>query len=162
MFVYVDDVLLIGEDVIEINTVKDYLHHAFTIKDIGEALYFLGVKIARTENGLFLSQHKYIIDILRDATMLEEFSMSKGLKLDDQSGPLLPDPEKYRRILGCLLYLNLTRPYISFSVHQVSLFLQQPTTTLGCTYDTITLLKGNPSQGSLIFFQITAHPSSLL
>lgn len=55
LLVYVNDVLLTKEDTTEINVVKDYLHHAFIIKDIGEARYFLGVEIIRIENALFVT-----------------------------------------------------------------------------------------------------------
>lgn len=57
---YIDDILLIGPSLKHITEVKDYLHSLFTIKDIGEAKYFLGVEIAETPQGIFLAQTKYI------------------------------------------------------------------------------------------------------
>ncbi|XP_058004035.1 uncharacterized mitochondrial protein AtMg00810-like [Hevea brasiliensis] len=154
LLVYVDDVLVTGVDENNIIDVKRYLHTSFTIKDMGHAHYFLGVEIARSSDGLFLSQRKYILDILHDAGMLnakiKEFPMSKSLKLDD-TGPLIADPEKYRRIVGRLLYLNLTRPDISFSVQHLSQFLHQPRQQhWDALMALLRYLKGTPAKG--LFF----------
>ncbi|XP_057989143.1 uncharacterized mitochondrial protein AtMg00810-like [Hevea brasiliensis] len=119
-----------GVDESSILTVKQFLHDSFTIKDLGYAKYFLGVEIARSTSGLFFNQRKYILDIITDAGLLnckpKEFPMSKNLKLDDETSELLSDPEIYRRFVGRLLYLNLTRPDISYAVQHLSQFLQHP------------------------------------
>lgn len=52
--------------------------------------------------------------------------MIKNLKLDDETGPIFNDPEKYRRLVGRLLYLNLTQLDIIHVVQVLSQFLQQP------------------------------------
>lgn len=49
-----------------ITEVKQYLHSLFTIKDLGIAKYLLGVEVLQKEDGMFLSQSKYINDILKD------------------------------------------------------------------------------------------------
>ena len=106
------------------------LHNTFTIKDLGLARYFLGIEIARSSTGTFLNQRKYIPDILADAGLTAakpaKFPMAKGLKLSVDTGVLLEDPESYRRIVGRLLYLTLTQPYISYAVQHLSQFLQAP------------------------------------
>jgi len=51
-----------------------------------------------------------------------------NLKLSIDQGPLLPDPERYRRLIGGLLYLNLSRPNVSYAIQHLSLFLTQPRT----------------------------------
>ena len=85
------------------------LHTAFTIKDPGLACYFLGIEIARSSQGTFLNQRKYILDILKDAGMTgakpTSFPLPKGLYLSLDSGDLLIDPSPYRRLIGRLLYL---------------------------------------------------------
>ncbi|CAH9127826.1 unnamed protein product [Cuscuta epithymum] len=55
-----------------------------------------------------------------------EFPLPRGLKLSIDQGDLLDQPEVYRRIIGRLLYLNVTRPDISYSVQHLSQFLSQP------------------------------------
>lgn len=70
LLVYVDDVIIAGNNRKEIQKVKDYLHSVFSIKDLGATKYFLGVEINRTKSGTFLSQRKYILDILNDLSLI--------------------------------------------------------------------------------------------
>lgn len=62
--IYVDDVLLIGNDNEKLLDVKDYLHTQFSIKDLETLKYFLGIKVARSPEGFVISQRKYTIGIL--------------------------------------------------------------------------------------------------
>ncbi|KAL0427621.1 UNVERIFIED_CONTAM: Retrovirus-related Pol polyprotein from transposon RE2 [Sesamum latifolium] len=111
-------------------TVKDYLHNLFTIKDLGNARYFLGLEIACNSEGIYVAQHKYIQDIIRNIGLMNAKTTSTlfflGLKLTENCGGLLVDPERYRRLVGRLFYLGYTRPDISLSVQQLSHFLQRP------------------------------------
>ncbi|KAL9245201.1 hypothetical protein vseg_018879 [Gypsophila vaccaria] len=128
--VYVDDVLLTGNIDSEIAEIKQGLHTAFTIKDLGHIRYFLGLEVARNDSGILVNQRKYVLDILTDLNMVNcstvSFPMVKGLKLSPDQGDLLPDPEVYRRVIGRLLYLTLTRPDIMYSVQHLSQFLSSP------------------------------------
>ncbi|XP_074304680.1 uncharacterized protein LOC141639457 [Silene latifolia] len=130
VLVYVDDILLTGDDLIALGTLKADLHSKYTIKDLGEMRYFLGLEIGRNETRIMLNQRKYVLDIMKDAgyenCKAASFPMQKGLKLTVDQGPLLPDPEVYRRLIGRLLYLSLTRPDIAYSVQHLSQFLSQP------------------------------------
>ncbi|KAL0400903.1 UNVERIFIED_CONTAM: Retrovirus-related Pol polyprotein from transposon TNT 1-94 [Sesamum latifolium] len=120
LLVYVDDILITAPSLVDIQRVKDYLHSLFTIKDLGEARYFLGLQIARNDTGIYVSQSKYILDIVSDTGLQQAKSTSMpfplGLKLSENCGALLPDPDKYRRLVGRLLYLGFTRPDIADSV----------------------------------------------
>ncbi|GAB2269349.1 hypothetical protein Dimus_038770 [Dionaea muscipula] len=128
--VYVDDVLLTGTCEKEIIATKKALDAEFTIKDLGQAKYFLGVELCRTKYGVFLHQSKYIQDILGsfDTSSLKhtDFPFPQGLKLTANIGEVLPDPEAYRRLVGQLLYLTMTRPDISYAVQHLSQFLSSP------------------------------------
>ncbi|KAL0367257.1 UNVERIFIED_CONTAM: Retrovirus-related Pol polyprotein from transposon RE1 [Sesamum radiatum] len=128
--VYVDDILITGPSISDIQTVKNYLHALFTIKDIGDARYFLGLEIARNSTGLYVAQTKYIVDIIKDTGLEQAKAASTpfppGLKLSTDCGALLQKPDSYRRLVGRLLYLGFTRPDISHSVQQLSQFLTQP------------------------------------
>ncbi|GJU21465.1 retrovirus-related pol polyprotein from transposon TNT 1-94 [Tanacetum coccineum] len=64
--VYVDDVLITGDSLAEILSLKAGLDHKFTIKDLGLDKYFLGIEICRTKEGTHLNQRKYILDLLTD------------------------------------------------------------------------------------------------
>ena len=127
---YVDDLLITGDDDQSITQIKASLHTAFTIKDLGLARYFLGIEIAKSNSGIFLNQRKYILDILVDARLTAakpaKFPLPRGLKLSTENGQMLSNPESYRRIIGRLLYLNFTRPDLSYAIQHLYQFLQAP------------------------------------
>ncbi|KAL2240956.1 UNVERIFIED_CONTAM: Retrovirus-related Pol polyprotein from transposon RE1 [Sesamum indicum] len=124
LLVYVDDILITGPSLDDITAVKRYLHQLFTIKDIGDARYFLGLEIARGSSGLYVAQTKYVLDIVRDTGLAQAKSVSSpfppGLKLAAGSGSPFSRPESYRRLVGRLLYLGFTRLDISYLVQQLS------------------------------------------
>ncbi|XP_074293776.1 uncharacterized protein LOC141620932 [Silene latifolia] len=130
VLVYVDDLLITGNDESGISHLKTLLDQAFTIKDLGFLRYFLGIEVSRSQSGILLNQRKYISDILTDTQMINcktvPFPFPRGIKLSIDEGDLLSNPEDYRRLVGRLLYLNLTRPDISYSVQQLSQFLSAP------------------------------------
>ncbi|KAL0361435.1 UNVERIFIED_CONTAM: Retrovirus-related Pol polyprotein from transposon RE2 [Sesamum radiatum] len=114
-----------------INEVKRYLDDLFTIKDLDYAKYFFGLEIVRSADGMSVSQHKYTMDIISDSGMAHAnpalTPLPAGLKLSRDSGTYLQEPDRFRRLIGRLLYLGFTRPDISFAVQQLSQFLQHPT-----------------------------------
>ncbi|KAL0393052.1 UNVERIFIED_CONTAM: Retrovirus-related Pol polyprotein from transposon RE2 [Sesamum radiatum] len=68
--VYVDDILIIGSDIVGIEETKTYLKKHFVTKDLGRPRYFLGIEIAHSKHGVSLSQRKYAYDILQEAGLL--------------------------------------------------------------------------------------------
>lgn len=145
--VYVDDILLTGNDVDGIGSVKTALHEAFTIKDMGAARYFLGVEIARSNAGILLNQRKYILAILVDVGLSAykpaAAPLPLGLHLSPDSSDILPNPAQYRRLVGRLLYLNLTRPDLTFVIRHLSQFLSQPRKPhLDAAFHVLRYLKG--------------------
>src|SRR3954462_15756130 len=68
--VYVDDIVITGDDVEEIQKLKKRLGKEFEERDLGKLRYFLGIEVARSQKGIVLSQRKYVLDLLlknRDA-----------------------------------------------------------------------------------------------
>ncbi|KAL2236631.1 UNVERIFIED_CONTAM: Retrovirus-related Pol polyprotein from transposon RE1 [Sesamum indicum] len=130
LIVYVDDVLLTGNSLEAITDVKLYIDKLFTIKDLRHAKYFLGLELARSSHGTYVSQRKYLLDIVRDCLLNEATPaatpLHPGIKFDASSGALIAGPDRYRRLVGRLLYLDFSRPDISFAVQQLSQFLQHP------------------------------------
>ena len=83
--------------------------------------------MAQSRDGVVISQRKYALDILEETGMQNcrpiDSPMDPNLKLmADQS----EDPERYRRLVGKLISLTITRPDISFVVGVVSQFMQNP------------------------------------
>ena len=70
VLVYVDDIILAGNNLDTIVHITKLLDQAFSIKDLGTLKFFLGLEVARTSQGIHLSQRKYILDILFDSGML--------------------------------------------------------------------------------------------
>ena len=64
--VYVDDVVIIGNNPTEITALKGFLDDNFKIKDLGELNYLLGMEICRVPSGLILTQRKFSIDLLKE------------------------------------------------------------------------------------------------
>ncbi|XP_076958475.1 uncharacterized protein LOC143634207 [Bidens hawaiensis] len=84
--IYVDDVIIVGNDTKNIQSTKDELNKRFSIKDLGRLKYFLGIEVARTTEGLVLTQRKYTLDILDDCGLQgcrpSLFPIEQNLKLD--------------------------------------------------------------------------------
>ncbi|XP_019058447.1 PREDICTED: uncharacterized protein LOC109116814 [Tarenaya hassleriana] len=154
LLVYVDDIIITGNDDSAIQNLKSLLGRTFHIKDLGCLKYFLGLEIARSRTGIAVNQRKYCLELIEDAGLLACKSASTPLdpnsRLTKGLGEPLSDITSYRRLVGRLLYLTLTRPDITFAVHKLSQFLSCPTTVhLQAAQRVVRYLKGNPGQGLL-------------
>ncbi|XP_019416398.1 PREDICTED: uncharacterized protein LOC109327687 [Lupinus angustifolius] len=154
MLVYVDDLILTGNDLQQISNTKIILDNKFSIKDIGQLKYFLGMKVARTTEGISLYQRKYTLDLLQEIGLLvakpASTPMECNAKLHSKSGTPLTNITTYRRLIGRLLYLTHTRPVISLSVEFLSQFLSNPTDLHHkAATRVLRYLKNSPGQGIL-------------
>ena len=154
LLIYVDDILITGNDPVNIAATKQFLHEHFHIKDLGDLKYFLGIEVSASKNGIFVSQRKYALEVIEDAGMAGvapiNTPMEQGLKLSDK-GPFLKNANQYRRLVGRLIYLTVSRPDITYAVHVLSRFMHQPRKLhMEATLRVVRYLKGAPGRG--LFF----------
>ena len=67
LLIYVDDIMITGNDSVSIDALKNFLHTHFRIKDLGDLKYFLGIEVSTSNNGIFICQRKYALEIVKDA-----------------------------------------------------------------------------------------------
>ena len=127
ILVYVDDLIIAGDDLHEIESIKKLFDDRFRIKDLGKLKFFLGVEMAHSKQGISHYQRKYTLDLLEDCGMLgckpSSTPMDYTIKLSKSSKGTVVDISKYQRLVGQLLYLTNARPDISYAIGKLSQFL---------------------------------------
>ncbi|GKA44535.1 ribonuclease H-like domain-containing protein [Tanacetum coccineum] len=133
LLVYVDDIIITGNNNDEISKFKIFLNQKFTIKDLGELKIFLGIEVLKIKNGLCLNQRKYCIELLHENGLLAckpvATPMPKnGILSHKETGndKLLKNITSYQKIVGKLIYLCNTRPDIAYFVHCLSQHMHSP------------------------------------
>ena len=123
MLVYVNDIILTGPNDKLLHSIIAQLQQEFPLKDLGSLLFFLGIHVTRTDQGLHLCQAKYIADLLHRTHMQDakpsKSPSSSGLKLSKYDGGHLPHPTKYKKVVSALQYCTLTHHEIAFLVNQL-------------------------------------------
>jgi len=157
ILVYVDDLVLTGNDHEEIAHITSLLDTQFKIKNLGDLTYFLGLEVARNSQGLHICQRKYMLDLLHDTGMINSAPMPTPMvyssRLSSFAGTQLTDIETsaYRRLIDKLIYLTNTWLDIAFAVNNLSQFISSPTNLhQQVVFRLLRYLKGNPD--NIIFF----------
>ena len=151
LLLYVDDMLITGDDVEHISHVKKQLGEHFQMSDLGPLSFFLGIEVLRSAKGYYLSQSKYIQDLIARSGITDNRTaatpMDLHLQLRPNDGTPLADPSRYRHIVGSLVYLTVTRPDIAHAVHILSQFVGAPTSVhFGHLLRVLRYLRGTSSQ----------------
>ncbi|KAK3006344.1 hypothetical protein RJ639_017493 [Escallonia herrerae] len=130
VLLYVDDMIITGDDNVGISCLRNDLSILFEMKILGEIGCFLGLEVQKLEDGYFVSQKGYAQSLLERFNMGESKSMSTpmepNMKLKKDEGKLLEEGRKFRQLVGSLIYLTITRPEIAYSVGVVSQFMDKP------------------------------------
>ncbi|XP_022861718.1 uncharacterized protein LOC111382079 [Olea europaea var. sylvestris] len=160
LLVYVDDILITGCNQLEITSFKSLLHSQFKLKDLGNLKYFLGLEITRSKKGIFFITKKYALQLLEDSGFLAckpaMLLMDPKLKLSSLEGDLVLDTSMYRKLIGRLLYLTISRPDITYAVHKLSQFVSWPRKPhLDVAHHLLQYIKASPGQG----ISFSAHSS---
>jgi hypothetical protein len=131
LLLYVDDMIITGDDPEYIAFVKAHLSDQFIMSDLGPLWYFLGIEISSTHKGFFLSQEKYIQDLLDRASLTDHRTAETLIELNVHlvvtDGEPLENLTRYHHIVGSLVYLGVIISDISYFVHILSQFISTPT-----------------------------------
>ncbi|KAK8705299.1 hypothetical protein V6N13_048903 [Hibiscus sabdariffa] len=133
LILYVNDILIIGNDIPTLQSIKTWLSSCFSMKDLGEAAYILGVKIYRDKSRrlLGLSQSTYIDKVLKRFSMEESkrglLSMRHGISISKEMCPSTPQERErmsqipYASAIGSIMYAMIcTQPDLSYALSMTS------------------------------------------
>jgi len=150
LIIYVDDMIVTGNDY---DSMK-YLASEFEMRKLRDLKYFLGIEVARSKHGIFLSQRKYILDLLYETGMLGCKPVNTPIEQNHKyflcSSVAYTDKGRYQRLVGKLIYLSHTRPDIAYVVNVVSQFMHDPRKPhVDVVEGILRYLKSTPGKGIL-------------
>ena len=121
----------------------------------GSAEVFFSIEVARSPQDIYLCQQKYALDIISEVGLLGarliSFPIERNHNLAMAKGDILYNPKSYRRLIGQLIYLSVTCLELSYCMHVLAQFIQQPRKEhWEAALRVVRYLKGNPGQGILL------------
>nr|GEX66512.1 putative RNA-directed DNA polymerase [Tanacetum cinerariifolium] len=122
LIVYVDDMVVTGNDLKEMTNLQTILATEFELKDLRYLKYFLGIEVARSKSGISMCQRKCVLDLLTKTGLLDYKPIETPIEMNHKLS-ILPDQvptnkERYQRLVGKLKYLSHTRPDIAYAIGQ--------------------------------------------
>ncbi|GKC61989.1 putative ribonuclease H-like domain-containing protein, partial [Tanacetum coccineum] len=150
--VYVDDIIFGSTKKMLCIEFEKLMHKKFQMSSMGELTFFLGLQVTQKDDGIFISQDKYVDEILKKFSFLTVKTASTPM---ETSKPLLKDAEAedvdvhlYRSMIGSLMYLTSSRPDIMFVVCACARFQVTPKVShLHAVKRIFRYLKGQPKLG---------------
>ncbi|GJV04611.1 putative ribonuclease H-like domain-containing protein, partial [Tanacetum coccineum] len=150
--VYVDDIIFGSTKKSLCVEFEQMMHKRFQMSSMGELIFFLGLQVQQKEDGIFISQDKYVADILKkfDFTTVKAASTlietNKALNKDEEAEDV--DVYLYKSMIGSLMYLTTSKPDIMFAVCACARFQVTPKTShLHAVKRIFRYLKGQPKLG---------------
>jgi hypothetical protein len=152
LIIYVDDMIITGDDVVEISKLQKQLATELEMKSLGGLKYFLGIEVARSKQGIFLSHRKYVLDLLSEVGLLDckpaDTPIVQNHRLGEHTDQVSTDKGRYQRLVGKLIYLSHTRPDIAYAVNVVSQFMHNPSEDhMNAVIRILRYLKSSPGKG---------------
>ena len=127
---YVDDIIFGSNEESMSRNFALIMHQEFEMSLLGELTYFLGLQVQQNKDGIFLSQTKYLKQILKKCGMEDSkpvcTPMVTRCNLSSNDEPTIVHQPTYRSIIGSLLYFTGTRPDIMHAVGIVGRFQENP------------------------------------
>ncbi|XP_020266632.1 uncharacterized protein LOC109842134 [Asparagus officinalis] len=127
---YVDDLLYTGSSTEMLAEFKAAMFNEFEMTDNGLMSYFLGIEVKQQQEGIFISQKKYMKEILEKFKMNEcnpvNTPVAIGMKLSREEDGHFVDSTLFKSLVGSLRYLTITRPDITYGVGLVSRYMETP------------------------------------
>ena len=131
ILIYVNDLIIGGNFMVEISKLKKNLEMQFHMKDLGELKYLLGIEVIRSESGIYMLQKQYVTTVMEKYRMFGckpiDVPLEKSCKFRADLRAKITNVNVFRSMVGNLIYMTITRPYLSYAVGLVSQFMQQPT-----------------------------------
>ncbi|GJW31326.1 putative ribonuclease H-like domain-containing protein [Tanacetum coccineum] len=150
--VYVDDIIFGSTKRSWCDEFEALMKSRFQMSSMGELTFFLGLQVKQKEDGIFISQDKYVAEILKKfdfasvKTASTPIETQKPLVKDEEATDV--DVHLYRSMIGSLMYLTASRPDIMFAVCACSRFQVTPKTShLNAVKRIFRYLKGKPKLG---------------
>ena len=130
LLVYVDYLIVTGDDLEGREALRKCVVQEFEIKELDKLKYFLGIEVAHFQHGIFISQQKYELNLLSETWKLGckpvETPIEQNHKLCEATEDTMVDRESYQRLVGRLIYLPHTRSDMAYAVGVVSPFMHNP------------------------------------
>ncbi len=128
--IYVDDLIITGDSDVDISNLNKLLKQKFEMKDFGELCYFFGIEIIQFPKGIWLLQMHDALNKLSKYGMTcckpISIPLEQNVELNADEGDLAEDTTMYRCIVGNLIYMTITKLYLSYAIGMVSQFMQTP------------------------------------
>ncbi|GJU03303.1 putative ribonuclease H-like domain-containing protein [Tanacetum coccineum] len=150
--VYVDDIIFGSTKKELCIAFEKLMHEKFQLSSMGEITFFLGLQVQQKKDGIFISQDKYVEEILKKFGFTEVKTISTPMEtqkpiLKDENGEEV-DVHMYRSMIGLLMYLTSSRPDIMFAVCACARYQVNPKVShLHAMKMIFRYLKGQPKLG---------------
>lgn len=130
-FIYIDDIILKSSSLAFTSKVISFLNNKFSLKELGDLHYFLGIEAYWDKECVLLAQSKYICDLLASTNMSKSKHVTTPVDCTTLKGLTPPNLKPfegsyYRHVVGSLQYLGVTHPDLAFDLSKVSQNIHKP------------------------------------